>query len=240
MRLLLINGSPSGAESTTHMLAAMFIAGAREMGAAADNLLLAEYDIRPCLGCGECWQEDIAFCRQPDDMRLLLAKVRQADVLIFATPVHFENVTGLLKVFMDRMVPFISPCVEPGPGGDYQPVPAATSAPAIAVIATCDMPDQSHFEVLRLFFRRLAGHLNTTLVAEIYRSQAELLRGDSLVLRPFIAPYLKHVRQAGAELAREGCLSQKTRAALDHALVPPGLYAHGANVYWNKRRGEED
>ena len=61
----------------------------------------------------------------------------------------------------------------------------------------------------------------------------ELLGARSLLLRPFLARYKKHLRTAGEEVARTGRLSKELRERLEKPLIPYDHYASGANKHWD-------
>lgn len=235
MRILIVNGSPRGKNGNTHRMVAEFIAGAVEAGAEAENIFLAQKTIRPCLGCFACWTKTPGQCSQKDDVGELLDKILQADLLVFATPVYVDNVTGIMKNFMDRLIPLVDPHFEKDSEGEYRHVRRYTKMPKIAVIANSGLPEQSHFQVLRLLFRRMARNMQSELAAEIYRGGGELLKENVLLLRPRQVRYRKLLRQAGRELVEQGALSATTMAALDKPLVPKDLYMKGANKHWDKK-----
>ena len=62
--------------------------------------MLREYRVLPCEGHDEC--EDLAACPLDDDAAALLERMYAADGLILATPVYYEDVSGQMKVFIDR------------------------------------------------------------------------------------------------------------------------------------------
>ena len=80
-----------------------FLKGAEEAGAETVNIFLAEKDIKHCRGCHSCWFESPGQCVIKDDMMEVLSAVGGANIIVLATPVYFENISGMLKVFMDRM-----------------------------------------------------------------------------------------------------------------------------------------
>ena len=240
MRFLFINGSPRGAAGNTQALVTHVADGVRDGGGRAESIVLAEKDIKPCTGCFDCWNKPEGRCPIDDDVAPLLQRIQTADIVVFATPVYLENVSGLMKNFLDRTLPLLDPFFERDEQGDYRHRRRMEHVPKIAVIATCGLPDIDQFQVLRLFFQRLTRHWQTTLIAEIYRTESELLLGDSFVLKPFVGPYFKLLEQAGRELSKTGQLTEKTRLSLERPLVPAGLYSAGANTYWGKLRGEEE
>ena len=77
--------------------------GAKDAGHEVEFINLRNKDIRYCLGCSAC--QKILKCVQKDDMADLLNKVKNADVLIFATPIYFYEMSGQLKTFLDRCNP---------------------------------------------------------------------------------------------------------------------------------------
>lgn len=239
-RFFFINGSPRGAAGNTHAAIAPVAAGVRAAGGRAEIVALADKRVEPCTGCFDCWNTTLGRCPIDDDMPALLARIRTADVLVLATPVYLENMTGLLKNFLDRTLPLLDPFFERDGLGGYRHRKRLDHFPRLAVIATCGLPDAGQFEVLQVFFRRLANHWQTGLIGEIYRTEAELLLSGSFVLKPFLNPYFKLLEQAGAEMARDGQLAATTRRALEKSLVPAGLYSAGANTYWDKLRGGEE
>ena len=103
---------------------------------------------------------------------------------------------------MDRLMPLLSPQFEKDPEGGYRHARRMPEVPPLAVMANCGLPDTGPFEVLRVLFRRLARRLHTELVGEIYRTQGELLRSDSLVLQPMVRSWFRLLRAAGGEMAR--------------------------------------
>ena len=77
--------------------------GAKDAGHDVEFINLKDKDVRCCLGCSAC--HEIFKCVQKDDMADLLKKVQNADVLIFATPIYFYEMSGQLKTFLDRCNP---------------------------------------------------------------------------------------------------------------------------------------
>ena len=66
----------------------------------SEVIMLREKNIGHCGGCLFC--HDKKGCAIKDDMDLIYKKLIEADLIILATPNYFDNVSGLLKDFMDR------------------------------------------------------------------------------------------------------------------------------------------
>lgn len=67
-----------------------------------DKIYLMDQEIRPCTLCNSCRQHDRPPCIINDDFNQIIQKIQNADTVIFSTPTYWKNVSGLLKLFMER------------------------------------------------------------------------------------------------------------------------------------------
>ena len=100
---VLIISSSFRLQSNSDILAHEAQRGAIEAGNDVEFVNLKGKNINSCLGCMTC--QKTLKCVQNDDMKELVEKVRNADVLIFATPIYFYEMSGQLKTFLDRCYP---------------------------------------------------------------------------------------------------------------------------------------
>lgn len=99
MRVIGICGSPrKGGNSEIMLQEALKAAEAK--GAETELIILADKEINCCKGLNSCPDE----CEFKDDMQEIYKKLEEADAIILATPVWFNNVSSTAKVFMDRCV----------------------------------------------------------------------------------------------------------------------------------------
>ncbi len=89
--------------SNSDALADAFADGAREAGNTVETVSLKGKTIGFCIGCLSC--QKTQKCVIKDDAVALAEKVKNADVLVFASPVYYYSVSGLLKTFLDRCNP---------------------------------------------------------------------------------------------------------------------------------------
>lgn len=61
---------------------------------------LFDYDIKPCIGCENCLIK--GDCVFNDDVSEIMDKLKSSDGIILSSPVYMENISGKLKVFLDR------------------------------------------------------------------------------------------------------------------------------------------
>ena len=100
-KVLVISSSPRrGGNSDT--LCDHFINGAAESGHNAEKIFLKDKKINYCTGCGLCNTNGYTACSQADDMKEILEKIIDSDVIVMATPVYFYTMCGQMKTFIDR------------------------------------------------------------------------------------------------------------------------------------------
>ncbi len=101
-KVLILSSSPrKGGNSET--LAVAFAKGAQEAGHQVETVFLREKQYGFCKGCFACL--NLGHCVIQDDAVEITAKMHDADVLVFATPVYYYCVSGQLKTMLDRANP---------------------------------------------------------------------------------------------------------------------------------------
>lgn len=103
MKNVLILSASARRGGNSDLLCDQFLAGARDAGHRAEKIFLRDKKINYCLGCGVCNATHV--CVQKDDMKDLLDKLVNADVIVLATPVYFYTMNAQLKTLIDRTVP---------------------------------------------------------------------------------------------------------------------------------------
>jgi NAD(P)H-dependent FMN reductase len=83
----------------SEILADQFEKGAIESGNEVKRINLRDINLKFCVGCLYCQSHD------NDDINSLLKDVQISDVLVFATPIYYYEMSGQLKTFLDRMNP---------------------------------------------------------------------------------------------------------------------------------------
>ncbi len=100
-KVLILMGSPRE-NGNTDLLVRAFAEGANKHHE-TEILSVAKMEIRPCTGCNGCFQREDRRCVQRDDMTVVYEKLREADVLVIASPVYFYGVSAQLKAVIDRL-----------------------------------------------------------------------------------------------------------------------------------------
>lgn len=100
-RVLILAASPRINGNST-ILALRAAEGVKAEGGEADVVAIGNLKIAPCNACDSCRTRQEAGCVIKDDMQPLYQKIKEAQGIIFATPVYWFNVSAQMKLFIDR------------------------------------------------------------------------------------------------------------------------------------------
>ena len=101
MKILVLNGSPHPQGNTVKMIQA-FSEGARENGHQINVVDVAHKNIKGCIACEYCHGKGHGECCQKDDMQEVYALLKEADMLVLASPIYYHGFSGQLKCTIDR------------------------------------------------------------------------------------------------------------------------------------------
>ena len=89
--------------SNSEILARECERGAKDAGHSVEFVSLKGKDIRFCIGCFACQQT--GGCVLNDDANDIREKAKAADVIVYATPIYYYEMSGQMKALLDRMNP---------------------------------------------------------------------------------------------------------------------------------------
>ena len=87
--------------SNSHAMAEQFAKGAEAAGHQVELISLRGKDIRFCVGCLSC--QKTGTCIFKDDVPAIMESVLNADVVCWATPIYYYEMSGQMKTLIDRM-----------------------------------------------------------------------------------------------------------------------------------------
>ena len=87
--------------SNSDMLADKFAEGAKAARHEVEKISLVGKNIQFCKGCLAC--QKLGRCVIDDDVNDMMAKVLKADVVAWATPIYYYEMSGQMKTLIDRM-----------------------------------------------------------------------------------------------------------------------------------------
>ena len=104
MKALFVNGSPRK-NWNTHKMLESAAKGAAEAGAETEIVHLYDMAFKGCVSCFACKRKDGASygkCAVRDDLHEVLEKLRDADAIVFGSPIYYRTITGQLHAFYER------------------------------------------------------------------------------------------------------------------------------------------
>ncbi len=93
-------------KSNSDSLAAELIRGATDAGHEVGTISLKNRNIGFCRGCLACQKTQRCVIR--DDAAEIAEKAKEADTLVFVTPIYYYEMSGQMKTLLDRMNPLYS------------------------------------------------------------------------------------------------------------------------------------
>lgn len=81
--------------------------GAAEAGAETEMIHLFDYSFHGCRSCLACKLKNSktgGVCVVKDELRPILEKAHDADVIVIGSPIYFSDVTGDTRSFMERLL----------------------------------------------------------------------------------------------------------------------------------------
>ena len=103
MKVLAIMGTPR--KKNTYKMIQIFEEGLKKNGVGNldfEYLFLEELDIGFCQSCFSCYHKGEETCPKAEKTLDVLKKITKAEGLIFASPVYADNLTALMKNFIDH------------------------------------------------------------------------------------------------------------------------------------------
>ncbi|MFR5556047.1 MAG: flavodoxin family protein [Coprococcus sp.] len=104
-KVLIISTSLRGG-SNSDILARECEKGAKEAGHDVELISLKGKDIKYCIGCLSC--QNTGSCVLTDDVADIMSKVKEAEVIVYATPIYYYEMCGQMKTLLDRLNPIFS------------------------------------------------------------------------------------------------------------------------------------
>lgn len=92
--------------SNSDILTERLVAGARDADHQVEEISLKGKELKYCIGCLAC--QKTQRCVQKDDALWIADKMKDADTLVFSTPIYYYEMSGQMKTLLDRMNPLYS------------------------------------------------------------------------------------------------------------------------------------
>jgi putative NADPH-quinone reductase len=216
-----------------------FCRGAKSAGAEVEYVKLKDMKINSCTGCYTCWTKTPGECIFQDDMSDLRLKFREADLIIFASPLYIFNVTGIMKNFLDRTLPNLKPymLIENGETRHPHRYPQDKQQ-GFVVFSAAGFPEvENNFDGLKAMFRCLHSHSEKSfLMGEFFMPGAELIS------QPVYAERRLKVEEAcyhaGEQVVKEGKINREFMEVVSDVEITQKKFQEQADYFWESLDGK--
>lgn len=228
--------------SKTTLMVDKFVEGAKSTGAIVEEFKLSKLDIHHCDGCYMCWTKMPGECVHKDAMTELREKYRSADLVIFASPLYIFNVTGIMKHFMDRLLPILKPYMLLDEQDGHISHPdrfPELGEQGFVVFSASGFPDvDGNFDGLKGMYRAWDSHNeNIHLMGEFFLTASEML--PQPVYKDRRDAVEKACFDAGVQVVNEGKINYKFMSVVSNPRVTHKNFQNLADSFWARLDGKK-
>ena len=233
MKVLALNSSPRMARGNTALMLTPFLDGMKEVGAEVEFFYIKKLKINPCLGCFNCWLKTPGECVQKDDMKMLLPKLSEANILVLATPLYVDGISGPMKNVLDRLIPGAQPFIELRDGHCRHPGREGHSRRKLVLVSNCGFWEMDNFDPLLVQVKAFCENAAMEFAGALLRPHGEALRPMMERGAP-LDDVFEAAREAGRQLVQVGQMSPETLATVSRELMPLETFLQFANAHFQQ------
>jgi len=218
IKVVAINGSPRMEKGNTAMILTHFIQGMMDAGSNVELFYARRLKVKPCT-CGEmyCWNKKAGECYIKDDMQLLYPKLREADILILATPVYIP-LPGEMQNIINRLCPLIDPFLVNREGRTRARFHKQVKIRKIVLVSTGGWWEKANFKTVVRIAEELAKDASVEFAGAVLRPHAFLMKEKGRLTKDGEA-VLNAVKRAGYELVKEGKMNKEILETISRPLI---------------------
>ncbi len=232
MKVLILNGSPKAGRSNTLNITKAFVDGF-PCDAEVEQVDLYKSNVKPCLGCFSCWSRTPGECVIKDDMQDIYEKIKASDVIIESFPLYFFGMPSVMKAFTDRCLPFMLPYMGNTANGSasfHELRDESMHNKRLVLISTCGYVDtEPMFPALLKQYDLICGEGGYTPIlcpeGEIFVAERAKRQREG---------YLSDIKEAGAEFAKNLCLSDETMKKISVPILSPKGFEAITLAHWQQ------
>jgi multimeric flavodoxin WrbA len=187
-------------------------------GSHVELIYASRLKVKPC-SCGTmyCWTRMPGECCIKDEMELLYPKLKEADILVLATPVYIPLPGGMQEV-INRLCPLLDPALEFRKGRTRAIFRKDVRIRTIALVSTSGWWEKGNFGTVVRIVKELAEDTSVKFAGAVLRPHADYMRRDGELTQDGRA-VLNAVRRAGSQLVKNGVMKRETLATISRPLV---------------------
>lgn len=234
MKVMAFNCSPRMDKGNTAQILNPFLDGMKETGADVELLFTKRMKIKPCHGEFHCWIKHPGRCFQEDDMNDLYPRLHETDIIVLATPVYVDAVSGPMKMLLDRFIPMVQPLIELRDGHCRHVVREGHKTNGkLVLISNCGFWEMDNFDPLIVHMKAACKNMAREFAGALLRPHGEAIQ-NMLEMGMSLDDVFAAAKEAGVQLIRDGKMSDDTLNTVSRELMPLDMYLAGANMFFQQ------
>jgi multimeric flavodoxin WrbA len=233
-KVVAVNGSARMEKGYTAILLTAFLEGMKEAGAQVELFYAKRLNINPCTGEFHCWYEKPGECYIKDNMQLVYHKLREADILVLATPVYIP-LPGEMQNFINRLCPLIEPILSKRNSRTRARFHNNVKIKKIALVSTCGWWEKENFSTVLRIVKEIARDVNVKFAGALLRPHANLLAQNKEKTKEI----LDAAKKAGFQLVEEGTISEELLEIVGQPLISEEVFRQRENKEYMSLKREE-
>ena len=224
MKISVYNGSPKRENSDTMHITRAFLEGMKEYGEQEiKQVNIIDRHIEYCRGCFSCMRNG-GNCVLDDDMKEILRRIPESDLLIFSFPLYAYGMPAPMKAMIDRLLPLTSMEMREVDGSYRHVGQTDLSHIKYVMICGCGFPNsRNNFEpAVSQFIKLFPGDHTIITIPESPMFNAP-------EAAPVTVPRLELVKEAGKQYAEDLRVSEKLLEEIGTPMIPEEQYAKIVN-----------
>jgi len=202
-KVVAINGSPKMEKGNTAKILMPFLEGMEKAGASVELYYARRLNVKPCDGELHCWNKKPGQCYIDDSMQLLYPKLREADILVLATPVYIP-LPGEMQNLINRMVPLMDPVLKRKNGRTRARFRADVKISKFVLVSSSGWLEMGNFGTMLRIVKELAKDVNVEFACALLRPHSRRMAENQEKAEKIF----EAARQAGYELVKKGKISK--------------------------------
>jgi len=221
IKVVAVNGSPKMEKGNTAKILTPFLDGLEKAGASVELFYAKRLDVKPCTGELHCWNKKPGQCYIVDSMQSLYPKLRDADILVLATPVYVP-LPGEMQNLINRLVALMDPVLKKRNGRTRAKFRADVKISKFVLVSTSGWWEMGNFGTVLRIAKELAKDVNVEFAGAVLRPHAGCMTEN----KEKAEKIFEAARQAGYQLAKEGRMSRDLLKIIGQPLISEEKWWH--------------
>lgn len=223
-KVVAVSGSLRTEKSDASKILTPFLEGIKEAGASTELFYVKRLNIKPCTGDLYCWDKNPGQCPIKDDMQQLYPKLKEANILVFATPVYIP-LPGEMQNFINRLMPLLNPVLKKQDGRTRAKFHSDVKISKIALVSASGWWELGNFGTVLRIAEEFAKDANVEFAGALLRPHSSLMAENEEKAEEV----LEAAKKAGYQLIKNGRISKDLLKTISQPLVSEEIWRKNEN-----------